>query len=1185
MKKFVLFEIKYWLKSPMTWIFMLVYALLVLGALVSDQVTLGGGNGNTHKNAPIAIEQIFGILSLIGIIMNTAFFNATATRDYTYGMDQIVFASPVRKADFFFGKFLGATLVAMIPYLGITIAAFIAPYWPGVDPLRYGAFVPQAHLYGFLLFGFFNTLFGGALIYSFAIYFRNPVIAYLSAFGIIVLYSISSTLTADIENETLAILTDPIGLKALGLYSKYWTPAQRNNGYIGLEGSFLLNRLVWAGVSILVLSMMYRLFDFTKPRLAARKEKTKATLPVTIYDRVPALVVERRPVAAWWHYFAFELKSIARNNSFIILTSIGMLNLVVRLFFNTGNYGNRSLPVTYDVYGDIIGSMQLFNIAFIIFYTGYSVFRERDARFNEITDATPVKSTSVVTSRIAAIIAALAMVCVAAILVGMLSQLVNGYSNLEPLLYIRFFAIELLKYAFLIVLSYLLHTLINNRYMAYFAVVIFIAASDFIWDALKVSTNMVKFGDLPHIIYSDMNGFGPYIPGTLGFGLYWTLFSALLVLVAIGIYPRGKEIAFKRRLGTLGIYLKRNLVVTAVLMLAFIVCGGWLFYNTKVINTYRSSNEEELLQVKYEQQYKKYEKMDLPQITSLAYNIDVYPSKRDMHVSATWWIKNVHPRPISELHYNLSERAKQAKFIIPGARLITEDKELQYRIYKLEQPMQPGDSIQLSFAADFINNGIENEVSFNQLTRNGSFFHDHDFMPQIGYMDGLEIRDKNDRRKYKLPPKTRMAKLTRDCGEACNTSYISNSANWINLTTTISTDGDQMAIAPGSLVKEWKQNGRNYYTYKLEHQALNFASFISARYLVKRDTVNGVDVEVYYDPKHPYNVDRMVSAVKHSLKYYTENFGPYYHKQCRIIEFPRYQSFAQAFPGTMPYSEGIGFITDLRDPKSIDMVTYVVAHEMGHQWWAHQVIGPDMQGSEMFSEGLAQYSALMVMEKLYGKQHINRFLKYELDGYLRGRSSESEYENPLMHAEHQSYIHYQKAGIVYYYLKEMIGEQKLNEALRNVIHKYAYKQPPFPTAYNIMDELKAVTPDSLQYLFTDMFETITLFNNRVEKVTVTPTANKQFKVQMTVLSEKIKSDSLGNETLVPINDYVDIGIFGRNKGVEGDLGTPIRYQRVKLTQRKTTLDFTVAEKPYQAGIDPYHYLIDKVISDNLKKAE
>jgi ABC-2 type transport system permease protein len=84
----------------------------------------------------------------------------------------------------------------------------------------------------------------------------------------------------------------------------------------------------------------------------------------------------------------------------------------------------------------------------------------------------------------------------------------------------------------------------------------------------------------------------------------------------------------------------------------------------------------------------------------------------------------------------------------------------------------------------------------------------------------------------------------------------------------------------------------------------------------------------------------------------------------------------------MPYSESIGFVADTDDPDKIDFTTYVVAHEMAHQYWAHQVIGADMQGGTLTSETLAQYSALMVMKHLYGPDKIRRFLKYELDGYL-----------------------------------------------------------------------------------------------------------------------------------------------------------------------------------------------------------
>ena len=170
---------------------------------------------------------------------------------------------------------------------------------------------------------------------------------------------------------------------------------------------------------------------------------------------------------------------------------------------------------------------------------------------------------------------------------------------------------------------------------------------------------------------------------------------------------------------------------------------------------------------------------------------------------------------------------------------------------------------------------------------------------------------------------------------------------------------------------------------------INFYSFMSAQYEVAREEKGGITYEVYYYKDHATNVPRTLRSMQKSIEYYTRHFGPYYHKQCRIIEFPRIVSFAQAFPGTMPYAESIGFIENYTAEKDdIDMVYYVVAHEMGHQYWAHQACGADVQGSEMTTETFAQYSALMVMEHEYGCDIMRKFLEYELDRYLRDRLKE-----------------------------------------------------------------------------------------------------------------------------------------------------------------------------------------------------
>lgn len=223
----------------------------------------------------------------------------------------------------------------------------------------------------------------------------------------------------------------------------------------------------------------------------------------------------------------------------------------------------------------------------------------------------------------------------------------------------------------------------------------------------------------------------------------------------------------------------------------------------------------------------------------------------------------------------------------------------------------------------------------------------------------------------------------------------------------------------------------------------------------------------------------MIEGVQKSLTYYEANFTPYQHHQVRIIEFPGYAGFAQSFANTIPYSESIGFIADLRDKDDIDYVFYVTAHEVAHQWWAHQVIGANVQGATMLSESLAQYSALMVMEREYGRAHMRRFLKYELDRYLEGRGGETLDELPLYRVENQQYIHYRKGSLAFYRLREEIGEQALNRALQRFLQAKAFQQAPYTTSAELLQAIRAEAGPDQQAMITDLFERITFYDNRV----------------------------------------------------------------------------------------------------------
>ncbi len=235
------------------------------------------------------------------------------------------------------------------------------------------------------------------------------------------------------------------------------------------------------------------------------------------------------------------------------------------------------------------------------------------------------------------------------------------------------------------------------------------------------------------------------------------------------------------------------------------------------------------------------------------------------------------------------------------------------------------------------------------------------------------LDDRTQRRKFGLPDEIRPPALEDESGRANH--YFRHDSDWINADVTVTSTADHVVVAPGQEIDTKVEGGRRVSHFRTEAPIHNFFSIQSARYAVKKDKWNDVNLAVYYHPTHPYNVDRMLTAMKASMDYYSTNFSPYQFNQLRIVEFPAYSTFAQAFPGTIPYSEAAGFILDSTHRDRVDFITYVTAHEAGHQWWAHQVIGADMQGQTVLSETLAQYAALMVMERMYGAQEIRMFLK------------------------------------------------------------------------------------------------------------------------------------------------------------------------------------------------------------------
>jgi ABC-2 type transport system permease protein len=633
----------------------------------------------------------------------------------------------------------------------------------------------------------------------------------------------------------------------------------------------------------------------------------------------------------------------------------------------------------------------------------------------------------------------------------------------------------------------------------------------------------------------------------------------------------------RRLAGTAGI------VAAAAVILA-VGIGGFIFYNTNVLNTYRTSLGDDEWLANYEKELLRFEHVPQPRITDVALNVQLFPHEPRALTTGRYVIENRSAAPIDKVHVRWDRDLKMEKLDVTGARVEKDYPDFNYRIYAFAQPLAPGARGEVTFTTVREQRGFRNSGNETRVVGNGTFVNNTEIAPGFGIGRADMLRDRAKRRKYGLPAELRPPKLEDESARANN--YLRGDSDWVTADITVSTEADQIAIAPGYLASESVEGGRRTARYRTDAPILHFFSVQSAAYAVKKDKWHDVDLAVYYDPAHEYNVERMIKGMKASLEYFTANFSPFQFRQLRILEFPDYAEFAQSFANTIPYSEGIGFIAQYKDPEKIDMVTYVTAHEVGHQWWAHQVIGGEMQGMTLLSETLAQYSALMVMEHLYGPEQIRKFLKFELDRYLRNRGSELIEELPLERVENQDYIHYRKGSLAMYLLKDTIGEEAVNAALQDLLRTYAFKAAPYPTSRDLISRLRAHAKPEEQQFITDLFEKITLYDVKVTGAKKRKMDGGKWESVLEVDARKLYADGEGKETEAPLDETFDVGVFAAEPGKKDfKAESVLSFTRQPVRSGKQTIRVVTDKEPEFAGVDPYIKHVDRNSDDNVSPVE
>ncbi|HEY0065666.1 MAG TPA: M1 family aminopeptidase [Telluria sp.] len=1183
MLSIALFEARQRLKLLSTWVYFGMFFLLALlwmaaaGGFFKDTYVSFGSRALI--NSPFSVSITVAFLGCMGVIVMAAMVGRSVQQDFEYDMHHFFFSAPIRKYDYVFGRFLGACATLALVFSSIVLGAWLGTLLPGVEADRLGPARLAAYLRPYLQLVLPNLFIFGSIFFVMAALTRRMLPVYVASVVMLVGYIVAPYLARDLDYKTLAALIDPFGTTAVIRITEYWTIAERNTLAVPFEGVYLFNRLIWCGFALTVLLLGYWRFQFNASvdSRSARHSPGEAPLHLSL---VAANTAEKPDFAGRslflllfkWSWISW--RESVKDLYFGVLVLASALTMFAMSINMGAMYGTKTYPVTYQVIELITAAFSLFLLIITTFYAGELVWREREARMAQMVDALPIPSWLPLLSKLIALSGLQFLMLGVAMLCGMLLQLWNGYFHLEPGLYVHaLFLIIWPEFIMVGVLAIALQVLLNNKYLAYFAMILYVAAL-LTFPSLGFDPPLLMYAAPPEIVYSGMNGFGHFLLRQRWLELYWCGAALVLLVLSLIFWPRGYNAELGSRLQLARRNLSGPVLVAGTLGLAlFGGTGALLYYNLHVVGDYRTAYQKDQLRAQYELRYKKFANVIQPRIAAVDLRLDMVPETRSLTVHGSYRLENRSAVPVSELFISQLPGAVMKLDFGQAAALLLGDGERGFHIYRLATPLAPGASLPLNFTLAFAPKGLQGIGGDTPVVANGTFFN-NDILPHIGYQKAIELDDERDRKRHALAPRAPMPPAADPT--AARNSFIAGDADWIDFNAVISTSPDQIAIAPGTLEKEWIAKGRRYFHYRMDKPILNFYAFQSARYEVRHDRWQDVTIDIYYHPGHEYNLERMVKGVKAALEYNTRNFSPYQHKVVRIVEFPRYAAYAQSYPSTIPYSESMGFIAKVEDknPKDIDYPFYVSAHEVAHQWWGHQLVGADSAGGAVLSETLSEYSALMVMKQTVGPARMRRFLRYDLERYLLGRALEKKRELPLAQSEHQDYIHYRKGSLAMYQLQDVLGEDKVNGVLHAMLASHAFGGAPYPNVDELVAGLRAQAGPAQQYLIDDLFNAIVLYQNRAVRASAVKRGDGKYLVTLKASAGKMRADGKGEEREVALADYIDVGVDDKD-------GNALLRERRLVRAGDFTVELVVSGKPAKAGIDPDNKLIDRKPGDNM----
>lgn len=1153
------FEVKYWLKS---WAFYLYWAVLFCIAFVYfigsagifDEPSALGAKTIRMVNSPFEINYLMGYFNKLFLFLLPAIVGATLYKDYKHRAHSILYSFPIKKRDYLFGKLFSSLFIVLMITTSVAIAMMMAEQLPYLDLAKVTIFNPLAYLETYLIYTIPNMLMYGTMVFAVVLWFRNVY----AAFGaIILLFSIQSITQNAFDGQGYLIaLFDPFAENTANFLTQFWTLKEKNVLPMPWGDVLLYNRAIWMAGMTLVFGLAYRAFSFTQEGFSFSTKKSKRPVvhkPALQRMEISKVKYSYGNVHQWicaWNLSSFQTQHIVRTWSFLATALMGVLTILFILSKVTNGSDLVLLPITRVM---LMVPALFFNGIVILatfIYSGILIHRERLANMAQLSDASAAPEWVVLLSKVLAVVKVQMLLLLILLVAGVIIQAYNGYYRFEIDLYIfHLFGLMLMPLVTWTLASFFIHALFPNIYVGLFVLVIgWIGTTSL--QQIGIDSYLLQFNSMPPLGLSDMNGYGNGLLPYFLVSTYWFVFGLLLFVGTKLLWLRGVNPSVKERMAIVTLrwnpFFRR---LSLGLLLIFILLG-WKIYLEEEKSTVLTQKEQDKAFRVFESKFKKYSGHVQPKMTRVFLNIDIFPEQNRFYLEGRYSLLNKSDKAMDTLLVKTGFDESTNFSVGRETTLIGRDDLIKFSVLKLSTPLEPGDSLQFEFVVQSRDNTYFQKNS-NVLT-NGSFI-GLDVLPRFGY----SFESKPDE------PDTIPVR----------TNYMSPDADFVHMETHLSTSLDQMATAPGYLIKEWIENGRRYYIYQMDKPIKFSFAFNSGEYERIEDQWEDVKLEVLYHDGHSENLNKFLSGAKAALSYNSKYMGAFQHRQMRMIEFPESEgTFATTMGNIMPISER-RFVANTNDEEGkIDESFYVAAHEMTHQWWGAKVVPADTRGAMMLSESVTEYLSLRIYEERYGIESANKFLNFQRLRYLKGRTAEEETESPLMRVlSEQHYIFYGKGALAFNALYHSIGETSLNQILRDFLQEHQKKNPPYPTSIQFVDALRSGVPDALHYVIEDWFETVTFYENSIENVSLRALPEGKYAIDLKFKSKKTRQ---GVEEAFKLNGQSIQILLQDDEGQTIDL-----VSSAMLNDNHISIE--VQSKPSKLTLDPNWLFLEKNLEDNV----